>query len=201
MEKIKVSVIIPCYNQEELVIKCIDSVPKRDDIEIIAINDGSTDDTYKSLLKCKEKYDKLQIISYKTNKGVSFARNQGLDVAKGEYVLMIDNDDYIDGVLFNKIVDNYLNYDMVFYDMINNNGNTYICLPNNYQCRFGMFKFIKRSFIGDTRFIVGMQYAEDKEFTLELLKKNPTFYCTGLVMYHYNFPRRGSLSFIGERRH
>ena len=201
--KNKVSIIIPCYNSEKWVVDCLKSIPIRDDIEIICINDGSTDKTI-GYINNFAKFGKqnVKIIDYKINKGVSYARNMGLKQAKGDYILMIDSDDYIYPKVFNKIVDNYLNneYDMVFYNMENNVKYTFIADQNNYQCKYGNFKFIKRSFLGDLRYTVGKQYAEDKELHLKLMEKYP--YCCFVkeTMYHYNYPRKGSLSAIGENR-
>jgi len=199
---IKVSVIIPVYNQEYLIERCLNSIPKRKDIEIIVVNDGSFDETLQVLELYKENtYKDLIIITYKENKGVSYARNQGLDIAQGKYVLMVDSDDYIFGDVFNTIVRRHLkNADMIFYDMEDNGKKVYRCREQTYQNRWGMFKFIRRSFIGDTRFVVGKQYAEDRVFTMELFEKNPKIKLTNLIMYHYNYPRSGSLSAIGEHR-
>ncbi len=203
MGKIKVSIIIPCWNSAEWIEKCLKSIPKRDDIEIICIDDGSTDDTFQEILKYRDKkYDKLITIHIEKNKGVSYARNQGIEVADGEYLLMLDSDDYIYPKVFNEIVDNYLNkdYDMVFYDMENNVKYIFNSDQNNYQCKYGNFKFIRKDFLGDLRYTVGKQYAEDKELHLKLMEKYPLCYFTHKIMYHYNYPRSGSLSAIGENR-
>ena len=200
---IKCSIIIPCYNSKEYLGKCLESIPKRSDIEIICINDGSTDKTLEFLKKYKEKKRKdLIIIDYKDNKGVSYARNKAIDKAQGEYILMLDSDDYIDSKVFNEIVDNYLNgeNDMVFYDMLNNFNYRFESTQNNYQSKYGNFKFIKKSFLGDLRYTVGKQYAEDKELHLKLMEKYPYCYFTKKVMYYYNWPRKGSLSAIHENR-
>lgn len=200
---IKCSIIIPCYNSKEYLGKCLESIPKRKDIEIICINDGSTDKTLDLLNNYKEFMRKdIVILNYKKNKGVSYARNMGIDKAKGEYLLMLDSDDYIGGKVFNKIVDNYLNgeYDMVFYDMLNNFNYRFESTQNNYQSKYGNFKFIKKSFLGDLRYTVGKQYAEDKELHLKLMEKYPYCYFTKKVMYYYNWPRKGSLSAIHENR-
>ena len=121
----KVSVIIPCYNAEKWLNKCLDSVPKRDDIEIICIDDGSTDNTFNIMdnyFKKEKKFKNWYLYRNVSNCGVSYARNRGLEYAQGEYILMLDSDDYIYPKVFNKIVDNYLDSenDMVFYDMENN---------------------------------------------------------------------------------
>lgn len=202
-KKIKVSVIIPAYNAEKWIRKCLESIPKRKDIEIIVVNDGSTDKTMGYLKNYKAfRYKDLIIIDYGSNKGVSYARNQGIEVADGEYILMLDSDDYIYPKVFNEIVDSYLDkdYDMVFYDMENNVKYRFLADQNNYQCKYGNFKFIRREFLGDLRYTVGKQYAEDKELHLKLMEKYPYCYFTHKLMYHYNYPRKGSLSAIGENR-
>lgn len=203
MNNIKVSIIIPCYNSAEWIEKCLKSIPKRDDIEIICIDDGSTDDTLEVLLEYQEKkYKDLHIITCIKNQGVSHARNLGIEYATGEYLLMLDSDDYIYPKVFNEIVDNYLDgeNDMVFYDMENNVKYVFKSDQNNYQCKYGNFKFIRREFLDDLRYTVGKQYAEDKELHIKLMEKYPLCYFTHKVMYHYNYPRKGSLSAIGENR-
>lgn len=203
MNNIKVSIIIPAFNSAKWIEKCLKSISKRDDIEIICIDDGSTDDTFNLISKifAKSKENNI-LLHYNKNKGVSYARNKGIDKAKGEYILMLDSDDYLDSKVFNEIVDNYLTgeYDMVFYDMLNNFNYRFESTQNNYQSKYGNFKFIKREFLGDLRYTVGKQYAEDKELHLNLMEKYPYCYFTKEVMYYYNWPRRGSLSAITERR-
>ena len=203
MDKIKVSVIIPAYNSEKWIRDCLNSIPKRDDIEVIVVNDGSTDKTLGYLRNFQRFARKdLIIIDYKENKGVSYARNQGIEASKGEYIVFIDSDDYIYPKVFNEIVDNYLDkdYQLVFYDLENNYKYRFTATQDNYQSKYGMFKFIKRDFLGDLRFTEGMQYAEDKELHLKMMDKYPKCYFTNEIMYHYNYPRKGSLSAIGENR-
>ena len=194
----KVSVIIPVYNQEELVIKCLNSIPKRDDVEIIVVNDGSTDGTLTALTTYKKSvYPQLKIHTYKKNRGVSYARNKALDMAKGQYILFVDSDDYIFPEVFNDIVDNDLTFvDIVFYDMVDNRGEEYKVDKYRTMSRVGAFKFISRHFIGNTRFRVGVQRGEDAIFHEALMIKAPTLTFTGKLMYHYNFPRKGSLTDI-----
>lgn len=204
-KKIKVSIIIPCWNSAEWIEKCLKSIPKRDDIEIICIDDGSNDNTFNIMtkhFKKEKKFENWYLYQTITNNGVSCARNLGIKNAKGEYILMLDSDDYIYPKVFNEIIDNYLNdeYDMIFYNMENNARYVFQATQNNYQCKYGNFKFIRREFLGDLRYTVGKQYAEDKELHLKLMKKYPQCYFTHKVMYHYNYPRKGSLSAIGENR-
>lgn len=203
LNNIRVSIIIPAYNSAEWIEECLKSIPKRPDIEIICIDDGSTDNTHKKIVDYMEEYDRIgTLINLKENKGVSYARNQGINEAKGEYILMLDSDDYIYPDVFNDIVDNYLDktYDLVFYNIEGNNMFVYNSTRENYTRKYGNFKFIKREFLGDLRYTVGKQYAEDKELHLKLISKFPRCVFTKKVMYHYNYPRKGSLSAIGEHR-
>lgn len=93
----KISIIIPVYNAEKEISRCIDSILKQTfkDFEVILVNDGSTDNSLCILQKYKEKDNRIKIIN-KQNEGVSQARNSGVAVAKGEYIQFVDADDYID---------------------------------------------------------------------------------------------------------
>lgn len=95
-QTIKVSVIIPIYNVEQYLRRCLDSVINQTyrNLEIILINDGSTDDCELICNEYKEKDDRIVTIS-KENGGLSSARNAGLAIATGEYVTYIDSDDYV----------------------------------------------------------------------------------------------------------
>lgn len=93
MKKI-ISIIIPVYNNGALICRCLDSIIDYVDlsvVEIIVVNDGSTDDTMRKLEKYK---NNIQIINQR-NQGVSFARNQGIENASGKYVWFVDGDDEI----------------------------------------------------------------------------------------------------------
>ena len=91
------SVIIPVYNVEPYLEQCLDSVINQTykNLEIICINDGSSDNSLKILEKYQKKDSRIKLINQK-NKGLSEARNAGLDVAKGEYIAFVDSDDYLE---------------------------------------------------------------------------------------------------------
>ena len=95
-DKMKYSVIIPIYNSEKTLPRCLESLVTqgRNDVQIIAVNDGSTDRSEKIVLEFAAKYPNVDYI-YQENGGVSRARNTGLDRAKGEYVTFVDSDDYV----------------------------------------------------------------------------------------------------------
>jgi len=101
----KISIIMPVYNSEKYLEKCLDSIANQTinikDIELIIINDGSIDN---SELVIKKYLNKLNINYIKQeNHGQSYARNKGLELAKGEYITFIDSDDYIDKTMLEKL--------------------------------------------------------------------------------------------------
>lgn len=93
---IKVSVIVPIYNASEFLDRCLSSIVNQTlkDIEIILINDGSTDDSKIIIDKYMSKYKNIILID-KKNEGVGKARNDGIRKASGEYITFVDSDDYI----------------------------------------------------------------------------------------------------------
>lgn len=92
-----ISVIIPCYNAEKTVEKCLKSVIQQlfTDLEIIIVDDGSTDSTLKICEEFQNKDERIKIIT-QTNYGVSKARNEGVKLATGEYVCFVDSDDWVE---------------------------------------------------------------------------------------------------------
>jgi len=94
----KISVIIAVYNTGPYLGRCLDSVTKQTlrDIEIICVDDGSTDDSLEILKKCRLNDQRINIIEHPQNKGQAAARNTGMRAASGEYLYFIDSDDWID---------------------------------------------------------------------------------------------------------
>ena len=99
----EISVIVPCYNVGKYIKRCLDSLTKQTltDIEIICVDDKSTDDTVNMIKNYKD--SRITLILHKTNMGAGAARNNGLKVAKGEYVSFIDPDDYVDLDFYEKL--------------------------------------------------------------------------------------------------
>lgn len=113
----KISIIVPVYNVEKYLARCINSILAQDfeKLEIILVDDGSTDN---SGLICDEysvKYTNIKVI-HKENQGLGFARNSGLDVAQGKYIMFVDSDDYLES---NSVK-------TLYTDLITNNADTCI---------------------------------------------------------------------------
>lgn len=187
MSRIKLSVIMPLYNQEKLFRIGLDSIPARDDIEIIVIDDCSTDDSLNVVREYQMLSKKNMVVLHNDeNHGVAYTVNRGLDVATGEYVVLLGSDgdyfvnlqnafEYLDGT------------DLVYFVLELNDGTFFT--PNAGSC-----KFMRRAFVGDTR-NPPLVNSEDNVFQKELVEKGPTMrQLDRFVMFkHYNFPREGSL--------
>jgi glycosyltransferase involved in cell wall biosynthesis len=95
---VKVSVIIPIYNTENYLARCLESVCKQtlQDIEIICVNDCSTDNSLEIIKNYMKEDNRIELIDFKENKGVAVARNTAIAHAKGEYIGFVDSDDYVD---------------------------------------------------------------------------------------------------------
>lgn len=105
MAKPIVSVLIPVYNVERYLERCLDSVTAQtlNNIEIICVDDGSTDNSIEILKRYSQEDKRIKIVQ-KRNGGLPSARNAGLDVAKGTYIGFVDSDDYIETTMYEKMV-------------------------------------------------------------------------------------------------
>lgn len=192
---IKVSIIIPAYNVENLITRALDSVPRRQDLEVLVCDDGSTDKTWEVLENYAASHHDLNMRLFRNdaNRGVGFTRNKLLDNCKALYVTGLDADDAYITDAWEEALCHVTDEDIVYIDGIANNG-WYVGLNETSKYTLGAIwnKFIKRSFLGDVR-CPETNWAEDKALSLALLKKPHTEKFTHILAYRYNFPREGSL--------
>ena len=127
-----ISVIIPVYNKDRQIIDCLNSVINQTykNYEIIIINDGSTDQSERKILDFIENKQNVKYI-FQKNQGVSSARNTGIKAARGEYIVFIDADDYIDNDYFEKLME-YKNSDLVISGYVE----VYTNIEKKYLCCF-----------------------------------------------------------------
>lgn len=193
----KVSVIIPVYNCQDFLEKCLESVLNQtyENIEVILINDGSTDN---SLMICKkiEKIDNRVKVFSKKNGGPSSARNFGLKKSTGDYVMFVDSDDFIENNMIEMMLfNNDSKYDVIITNQItfpNNKCNKFNdCYSSDFfefiVCNnvWGPFsKLIKRSIINNS-FDESYFIAEDLLFFYELSNNVKNFKFIDDAMYHY----------------
>ena len=227
MSEIKVSIVVPVYNVEKYIEKCIDSIVKQtyNNLELIIVNDGSKDNSEQIILK-KAKEDKRIKYIKKQNGGLSSARNVGIKAATGKYICFIDSDDWIDKkyveVLVNTAEKN--NSDMVIcnirniYDDGTIKENTeqieknekisshdalkLLFLGKNYRCH-AVNKFCKLSLFKENNIVFpeGKVY-EDVFTTYKLILKSKTISLRKEFLYFYLRNRAGSIlsSSFNEKR-
>lgn len=197
--KNKVSIIIPVYNAADSIEKCISSVENQTykNIEILAINDGSTDNSINILRKLEKKNNNIIIID-KKNEGVAYTRNLGIKKATGDYIMFIDNDDYIDSdyveVYVNEILE--CDYDIVIggYRRENNEGkiiNKQLLIESEwskYVVLAPWAKLYKRDFLLKNKIeFLSYGIGEDVYFNLLAYSKSPKIKIINSIKYVWYF--------------
>ncbi len=117
--KPQVSIIIPCYNIENYIQKCLESIigQSYSDFEVICINDGSKDNTLSIIEKIAERDSRVKIYNQK-NKGLSETRTLGIGYASGHYIMFVDGDDWIDKDCLKIVLENQKDYDVICFSYI-----------------------------------------------------------------------------------
>lgn len=147
----KISVIIPVYNTEKYLKRCLDSVINQTlkDIEIICINDASTDGSLNILKDYAAKDNRIKIIDLSQNVGAGKARNIGIENANGEYIGFIDSDDFIDLDFYEKLYSKAVsdNYDVVKGNIYDYDDNTSNAVLTDFYNQNGKIKQNKINFL------------------------------------------------------
>jgi len=106
-----ISVIVPCYNTQQFLPRCLESLQRQSflDWEAICVDDGSTDGT-SALLDSYAEKDKRFVVLHKHNEGVSIARNKALELAQGAYILFVDSDDFIHQEMYERLYDDIIKF-------------------------------------------------------------------------------------------
>lgn len=101
----KVSIIVPVYNSEKTLVRCLESILKQSycNIEILCVNDGSTDSSINILKKYAKMDKRVVIIDQKINKGVAYTKNHGIKKASGDFICFVDSDDYVEEKMIEKM--------------------------------------------------------------------------------------------------
>lgn len=197
---VKISVIVPVYNTENYLRECLDSILNQtfEDIEIICINDGSTDSSL-DILKEYEKSDKRISVVCQPNSGLSITRNNGIKLAKGEYIYFIDSDDYLELTALEELygISKENNLDILIFKLINfDDGTTNKYTSEYYEMESLKYlngkvfnyadvgenalnfavsapgKFYKRELIQDMEFPQNLIFEDNLFFAKAMLKAN-----------------------------
>ena len=208
-DEIKVSILVPLYNVEKYVGKCVESLFSQTykNIEYVFVNDCTPDRSMAVIDECIEKYgvrNQCKIINHEVNKGISTSRNDCLDNATGDYILFIDSDDYIDHDMVESLVkvaqennadisgcgyvEEYGNYSKEFPQKYTNNHAEMMRAITVLTIKGVMWKLlIKRSIVEDNnvRFIPDNTMVDDYLFCCQVFFYAKTFASVDRCMYHY----------------
>lgn len=193
----KLSVVIPVWNQEKLVLRALDHIPRRDDVEVLVRDDGSTDNTHTNLVKYQADHPELNLKIYKNgeNRGMYYTLNRLLEDASGEYFHAHNSDDYVVTKKYNRLI-NRLDgtMDVLGFSLQINDGTVWPLNEetNRIHCAQAI-RFIRKAFVGGITYNEQMKAASDWYYAEDLMKRNPRIVYSGEVVYMYNFPREGSL--------
>lgn len=202
-----ISVIIPAYNAEKYIERCIRSIQNQThrETEIIVVNDGSADATEHIGRELGLHDPRIKVISQE-NHGVSAARNRGLDVARGDYISFVDADDTLPPDALELLLDNMLreNADIVSGTMRAIHANGVVkeeansiaevwsgrtalekSLEDNTHTYSVWGKLFRKEFVGDTRFEEGKRIHEDSFFIFLCCEKEPRMVCLNKCVYEY----------------
>ena len=190
----KVSVIVPVYNVEEYLERCLDSLVNQTlkDIEIIIVNDGSTDGSKEKIQEYINKYKNIVYLE-KENGGLSSARNYGIPYAKGEYIGFVDSDDYVELTMYEKMYNKAIEEksDMVECDFIWE-------YPNKKREDIGKIYSDKKEAIVEARVV-----AWNKIIKKDIIEKTKITFPEGLryedIEFFYKIvPYLNKISFVKE---
>lgn len=208
-ENIKVSVIVPMYNAEEYVQETIESLLSQtlQGIEIILIDDQSTDQTYAIASHFASQYDNIILHKQSINRGVSVARNTGLDLAKGQFIFFIDADDTISSdtlqLMYTAGVEKEVDIVTGVYERFDSKSSTVMNFfyqfqelqeegyKSIYTCPALLYsvycwgKLFNAKLIEDIRFKEDISFAEDHLFTIEAFLKTEKVYNLSVNVYNY----------------
>lgn len=221
-QKILFSIIIPVYNVEKYLEQCLQSVISQTytNFEVILINDGSTDKSKKICDKYTLDDTRFKLIDIK-NKGVSNARNLGIEKSRGEYILFLDSDDYIELDALEKIynVVNSNDYDIVLYRLVREINNKKIididmdrymnkAYSTKEEIKDLMPYLIKKEIINspikvyrnklikfnNIKFDTKLDLGEDLLFNMECILSSNNIYIMNDILYHYMIRNEDSLT-------
>lgn len=215
-EENKISVIVSVYNIEKYISKAVESICAQTykNLEIILVDDGSTDSSGKICDEFSDKDTRIKVI-HKKNGGLSSARNEGIQIAKGEYIAFVDGDDWIDETMYEDMLGAMLsaeadlaicNYKEVSQNSIRDTSTNkttvfegrevlkvFIEEDETYQIQNAAWnKLYKRSLMGELRFPEGKLF-EDIVYTTKLLAKSKRSVYLDTAYYNYIFDRSDSI--------
>ena len=213
MDNIKVSVIVPVFNQEKYISRCLDSITGQDfdGFEVIVIDDGSTDNSFRIISDKLEGCGIPHKIIRQENRGVSYSRNVGISKAKGDYIAFVDGDDYISKNHLSQLYNGKTDFSLTqlvkkdksnlsnphYYPEDEMHAEDFIALELQMKIPFSFVQLLyKRDLIAgnDLKFSADFIYGEDTEFALKALSYGESIKISNEITYFYIQHENSSLS-------
>lgn len=212
-----ISIVIPIYNSEKTIRRCVDSVLSQTyyDIEVILVDDGSQDNSFRICKEYEMKDSRIKVV-HKENGGVSSARNCGIDASEGDYIMFVDADDWIENNAVEKMLSLFSkdNVDISmcsFFRELGDNQITYILEENTFtvseiigrdiQGREAILctiwnKLYRVDLIKNNkiRFAEDIRFGEDFVFNIHVFEHVQCISSTSEPLYHYNCSQENSAS-------
>jgi len=214
----KLSIIIPCFNIEKYITRCIDSILPQinNEVEVVVINDGSTDGSRQTLSNLEKKYQNVFIVRDYPNGGLATARNRGIEATVGDYLWFIDGDDFISDGSIHTLLETIGNTDadVIAFNHSENTENGILKI-NNYQRgkysiteflrlgsrHFAWNKIYRRNIFSGYRFIDGLRNIEDFVFNLSVSPAIHKVETLNEYLYIYECTNISSISRDRSPRH
>lgn len=194
----KISVIIPIYNSEKYIQRCIKSVCGQTykNLEIICIDDGSLDSAGKILDECAARDNRITA-RHHTNHGESYARNEGLKLANGEYIAFVDCDDWIEPTMYEELMEYAEKYDldMVASSWYKDDDSSSIAIKNQLEVDTGVFdRNDLLEYIYKRDYYRGFAYMWNKLYRRKMLEDN----VGGKLRFDEQFRIGGDVLFLAQ---
>lgn len=216
-----ISVVVPVYNVERYIKQCVDSILSQsyNNFELLLIDDGSNDNSGRICDNYVEAESRVRVI-HQSNSGVSCARNRGIIEARGEWIVFVDSDDFVDSDYLENFkiqsdeadiilqgLEYYDNHTEHYFNpfnfpdcFINDNNLKHIVIETNLlHCGYPFAKAFKRSLLENIRFRIDISFHEDHIFVLEALNAANNIKLVNSIAYKYRcFHSNTTLS---QKRH
>lgn len=221
----KVSVVIPVYNAENTIKRCVESIiENKKEVEIILVEDRSKDNSWERCMELSKQFENIKCFRNEQNKGVSYTRNRGIDEAQGKYLMFVDSDDWVENDYISELLDlcekvgtvlnicGYVNHDEKVNSSVEyvkwttfegaKKCDLQVELKNLYDERL-LQQLWNKIFVtklvrdNDIRFDESISIGEDLRFILEYIRKCKVkeVYLINKALYHYMRDQEGNLMY------
>ncbi|KAL6608568.1 nucleotide-diphospho-sugar transferase [Neocallimastix sp. 'constans'] len=206
IDALPLSIVVPVFNTGPYLDRCINSILNQTfkDYELIFIDDASTDNSLQILENYRKTDNRIKLIQFNINKGVSTARNAGMDIAEGDFIGFIDSDDFIDKRFYENLIANSTDYDIVVGKFLGGTNTSKYYKELKMELPASIFDSIwRKDFLNKyhIRYDETMKRGSDRKFRMEAYEYQPRILKLPDVGIYYYYKRRtGSLSNFSKKQ-